>query len=150
MGALVAPISMALTCRVEEPSTASQPDSCAAANGLSMRSPSPASAKSVADFDAERFRVLRARATSQYGRYRAIGPAGSDADLRGAVALQNGSWGAIAAVNVISEHGHPRRQLYRTNTIALHGRGCWPGLLRRCRTAPRSVRARRTYRCTAP
>jgi hypothetical protein len=28
----VAPISMALTCRVEEPSTASQPDSCGAAN----------------------------------------------------------------------------------------------------------------------
>src|SRR6202048_1832772 len=32
MGALVAPISMALTCRVEEPSTASGPDSCSAAN----------------------------------------------------------------------------------------------------------------------
>ena len=33
MGTLVAPISMALMCRVEEPSTASLPDSCTATNG---------------------------------------------------------------------------------------------------------------------
>src|SRR5262249_25683080 len=31
MGALVTPISVALTCRVEEPSTASKADSCSAA-----------------------------------------------------------------------------------------------------------------------
>src|SRR5262245_58694934 len=39
MGGLVAPISMALTCRVEEPSTASQPDSCTATNRDAFHSP---------------------------------------------------------------------------------------------------------------
>src|SRR5262252_5594127 len=34
MGALSAPTSMALTCRVEEPSTASGADSCTAANSI--------------------------------------------------------------------------------------------------------------------
>src|SRR5262249_20430565 len=36
MGALVTPISVALTCRVEEPSTASKPDSCSAANDMGV------------------------------------------------------------------------------------------------------------------
>src|SRR5215469_8707416 len=62
MGALVTPISVALTCRVEEPSTASKADICIAAKSNSLTSRSAQRPeRSLGDFEYDEERDRRRR-----------------------------------------------------------------------------------------